>query len=169
MFGDELAVKQAPARAAHRRDKPRQRDLGRVRPAREHRFAAEHPVEADAVEPADENAGAVLGLLPAFDRMRVAEFVQTLVAGLDAVADPAALAIAARHRASLDHLRERGVARDREPAAPQGACQRVREVEPVERKDGAQPWLDPEDVRIVPPVRHREDSRAIGEQQQLGL
>src|SRR3546814_6068165 len=51
------------ARSPHQRDQPCERDLAGVAPAGEHAFAAEHPVETDAVKPARQPV-----VVPAFDR-----------------------------------------------------------------------------------------------------
>ena len=163
MRSDELAVEQFRSSAAQSRHQPCERDLGRIALAAEHAFAAEHAVEADAIEPADQLAPA-----PAFDRMRLAEFVKPLVARGDAVADPAfAAAVAPRRRAVVHHIGESAVARHREPPAPQGPGKRAGEMEAVEREDRAFARLYPENLRVVAMVGHGKDAAAISEHQQV--
>ena len=159
----ELAIKQFRARSPQGRHQPGQRHLGRVVHPAEHAFAAEHAGEAHAIEPANQPS-----VRPGLDRMGVSDRVQLAVAFADAPADPAFLRIRARRGAGVDHRIERGVARHREAPAPQRARQRARQVEPVERQDRPHAWLHPEHLGIVATVRHRENSRAIGLEQQLG-
>ena len=81
-------------------------NLGCVRFAREHAFAAEYPAEADAVKAADQDLRPVLRRSPALDRVSVAEPVQLLVACLDAAADPAAAFLAGPRRRAVEQHRE---------------------------------------------------------------
>jgi hypothetical protein len=78
MLGHELAVEQPVAADLQPRDQPGERDLRGVAAAREHAFAEEGAAERDAVEAAGE-----LAVLPAFDRMGVAEPVKLGEALLD--------------------------------------------------------------------------------------
>ncbi|GGY94333.1 hypothetical protein GCM10011614_06680 [Novosphingobium colocasiae] len=156
--------------APQRRHQPGQRDLRGIGHAPKHRFAAEYPVEPDAIEPADELPATVRTGLPAFDRVREAKRVELFVAALDAMADPALPVLGrARGRAGVHHVRERCVAGHREAPAPQRAGQRARQVKTVEREDCPLPGLDPENFGIVAPVRHRENAAAIGQHQQFRL
>jgi hypothetical protein len=59
--GDELAVEQLRARTAQRGHQPCERNLGCIGYTAEHRFAAKHAIEADAIEAADQ-----LAVVPAF-------------------------------------------------------------------------------------------------------
>lgn len=171
----ELAVQQGRTGATQRRYQPAQRHFRRIGLPREHAFAAEYPVEADAVEPAYQFAFARFAFQPDFDRMGMAQCMKAFVAGLDAMADPAPAFVvavradAARRGAGVHDLRKGGVAGDREASAPQGASERMRHVEAIERKSRAEAWLDPEDFRIVAAVRHRKNSAAIGQHQEFRL
>lgn len=173
MRGHELAVQQAGSAAPHRGHQPSQRHFGGIRLTAEHAFAAEHPVETDAVEPADQPPAAPGIQPPAFDRMGMPQPVQVLVARLDAMADPATAILPrarrARRRAGFHDVAEGLIAGHREAPAPQRAGQRVRQAKAIQRQDRAQPGLDPEDFRIVTPIRHREDPAAIGQHEQFGL
>ena len=137
---------------------------------REHALPAEHAIEADTVEPACQGALASLVDIPAFDRVGQPQPVEVLVACLDAVADPAVAAVLfARRGASLDHLGESDVASDGIAPAPQCLSERAGEVKAIQRQYRAQAGLHPEDVRVVAPVRHREDAATVCEHQQLVL
>ena len=160
MIGHKLAIEQPRPRAAQRRDQPRQRHFGRIGHAAEHRFAAERAVKPHPVKPADQPV-----ILPAFQRMSVAQRVQLQIARLDPPADPGIPAITARRGTGQQHLVKRGVAGDAKAPAPQRARQRVRQLEPVQRQDRAFARLHPEQFIIVAAVRHREDPAAIGQQQ----
>ncbi len=165
MRRDELAIEQGHAAAPQCRDQPCQRDLGSVRLTAEHAFAAEHPVKPHAIESADQ-----LAVTPALNRVRLPQPVQRHIARFDAVADPAlAAAVFSRGRAGLHHLAEGGVASHRKRAAPQRSGQRVRAAETIQRQDRAAVWLNPEDVRIIPRIRHRKNPAAIGEHQHLRI
>jgi len=169
---DELAVEQFGAGAAQGRNQPGQRDLGGIGHPAEHAFAAERPIETDSIQSADHGLPAGFIGLPAFDRMRVAELVEPLIACRDAVADPAfaaALLVSSRRGTGLHHIGEGGVARDGEAPAPQRPRQRAREVEAVQRQNRPLARLDPEYLGIVAMIGHREDAAAIGEHQQLGV
>jgi len=165
---DELAVQQLRPAPTQRRHQPGERDFRRVGPAGEHRFAAERPVEPDAVQAADKLPPAIAVVLPAFDRVRLAQGVQLFVARLDAMADPAPLAVLAGGGAGFEDIVKGGVAGDGELAAPQGPRQRMRKMEAVQRQDRPQARLYPEHLWVVAPVRHREYPAAIGQHQQFG-
>ena len=172
MGRQELTVQQRHPGLSQRRHQPGNGDLGRVALAAEHAFAAEHAVKPDAVEPPNQPPRTVRTGLPTLDGMGEAEMVEVLVAGLDAMADPAASFISivadrAGGGAGFDDLRERLIACHRESPSPQRARQRVREMEAIERQNRAQARLDPEDFRVVAAVRHRKDAAAISEHQQF--
>lgn len=162
MFGHELAIEQAGPGTPQRCHQPGQRDLRGVRNAAEHRFAAKDAVESHAVKAADQSA-----VLPAFDGMRCAQFMQGAIAAFDSVADPGPAAIAPWARAGADHFAKGGVASDRKCALAQNLGQRARAVKPVQRKDCPAPRFDPENLGIVARIRHREHAGAIGHQQQF--
>jgi hypothetical protein len=89
------------------------------------------------------------------------------------MADPAAAFLvglpAARRRAGIHHLGEGAVAGHVELPALQGAGKGLRQMKSVQRKDGAQARLDPEDLRIVAAVRHRKYPASVSEHQQFGF
>ena len=119
MAGDELAIKQLHAADAQRRHQPGQRHLRRIRCQRKHAFATKHPIESDAIEPADQLRRAVGTGQPALDRMRAAGGMQRPVAGGDALADPGFASLGlARRGAGGDNLGKGGIAGDGEPSPP---------------------------------------------------
>lgn len=83
MVGLELAIEQAEPARFQPRDQPRQRDLRRIGRAADHALAEKRPTQRKAVEAADKLVG-----LPAFDRMREADFMQPNKGLLDRVVDP---------------------------------------------------------------------------------
>lgn len=164
MLGHELTVEQYAARPAQRRDQPGQRHFRCVRNPAKHRFAAEHPVEPDAVKPADQRA-----IAPAFDRMGQAPAVQFQIARLDSPADPGALRIGPWPGAFADHGGKISIAGDSKSAALQHFGQRARTVETVQRQDRPAARFDPENLRIGAVIGHREHAAAIGQQQHFGV
>jgi len=172
MGRQELAVEQFGAAAPQGSDQPGQRHFRSVAFPAEHAFAAEHALEADAVEAADESPLPVAVAPPAFDRMGVPEFMEPLIAGGDAAADPAFAAVAgiadrARRGAAFHHFGKSLVAGHFETAAAQSPGKRARKVEAVEGKDRAAAWLHPENLRIFAVVGHRKDAAAVSEHQQF--
>ena len=109
MVGHELAVEKLEAADAQPRHQPGQRHLGGIGPQREHALAEEGAAERDAVKAADQ-----LLVLPAFDRVGVAEPVEQIVALLDLAVDPGLLALGAM----VDDGGEDLVVGDRERARP---------------------------------------------------
>ncbi|GAB7555445.1 hypothetical protein NRB_49650 [Novosphingobium sp. 11B] len=109
--------------------------------------------------------------------MRVAEEVQVLVAGLNAVADPAVspviigipVARLSRRCAFVHDLREGAVAGHLEPPALERAGEGGGYAKPIERQRRAQARFDPEDLRIVARVGHGKYPAAIGEHQEFRL
>lgn len=120
MAGDELAIQQFHPGMAQRSHQPCQCDFRCVGDAAEHAFSAEHPVEAHAIEAADQ-----LAALPAFDRMGMAGGMQSAITGGDPFADPAIRMVGPGSRAGGDYIVERGIAGDGEPLAPERFCQRA--------------------------------------------
>jgi len=175
MRRDELAVEQFDPTHAQRHHQPGQRHFRRLADAREHALSAEHPVEPHAIKAADQHGCAIGTILPALDRMGEAQRVELLIGARDAVADPCfargiltriAAMGHARRGAGGQHLREGRVAGDAQPAAPQGARQRMRAAKAIERQNAAPFGLDPEDVGVVAPVSHGKDTAAIGQHHQ---
>ena len=162
MFGHELTVEQRGTGPAQRRHQPGERNLRCVGHPAEHRFAAEHPVEPDAIESADQRT-----IAPAFNRMSRAYFVQCKVAAFDSVTDPRAAAIAPGTGAGADHFGKGGVAGHRKCAFAQNLGQRARAVETVQWQDRPAARFDPENLGIVARIRHRKHAGAIRHQQQF--
>src|SRR5690606_29421213 len=141
----ELAVEQPVSAVAQQPDEPYQRDLRGIGRAAEHRLAAEHPLEPDAVEATDQ-----LAVVPTLDRMGVAGEVQRAVAGGDPVADPAFRVSRPRRCAAGNHAGEIGVAGYPKAILPHGLGQRARTAKAVERNDRPLARLDPVDLLVVP-------------------
>jgi hypothetical protein len=78
VIGHELAVEQPEAADLQPRHQPGQSHLRSIGASREHAFAEEGRAELHAVKAADK-----LPILPALDRMGVAEAVELVVALLD--------------------------------------------------------------------------------------
>jgi len=117
----ELAVEQFCPVLPHGSHQPGQGDFRCVPFPAEHAFAAEHPVKAHAIEPADQ-----LTLAPALDRMGLAQIVEAAIACRDSAADPAfAIAVVPGGGAGIHHFVKSGVAGDGESSAPQGSGQRA--------------------------------------------
>nr|WP_040717297.1 hypothetical protein [Caenibius tardaugens] len=144
MIRHELAVEQGHTGLAQRDNQPCQRDLRGIRRAAEHAFAAEHPIETDAVKAADKHA-----ILPAFDCMRMSGAMERMIAVRDALADPAVGMFGPGCGAGFKDRIEGRVAGYGEAPAFQNLSQRVRTVEPVQRQDGAPFGFDPEYFGII--------------------
>jgi len=107
MFRHELAVQQTIAANPQAGDEPRQRNLRRIRPEREHALAKECGTERYSVEAPDE-----LSVLPRFDGMGMTEAMETNVGGFDVAVDPGLFPVGAE----TDDGREVPVACDGEAA-----------------------------------------------------
>lgn len=162
MFGHELAIEQADPGTPQCCHQPGQRDFRGVRNPAEHRFAAKDAVESDPVKAADQCA-----VLPAFDGMGRAQFMQGAIAVFDSVTDPGVAPVAPGTGAGADHFAKSGVAGDLKGALAQNLGQRARAVKSVQWKDRPAPWLDPENLGIVARIGHRKHAGAIGHQQQF--
>ena len=133
-----------------------QGDLRGVRYTMKHRFAKERAADGDAVKSAGEFIFA-----PRFDRMRVAELVQPLVAFDDLAIDPGVLAF----RAGPNHVAKAMVDLDLENFFPGDASQRVRDMKILQRNDRARVRRKPSDRILL--HRHRENAKPIALQQKL--
>src|SRR5437660_10750258 len=89
--------------------------------------------------------------------MGVARAVERKHRSLELGVDPGLLAVGA----AGDHAGEIAVAGDGELARADGAIERTRNVELVERDDRPVPRLDPEQLIRLAAVGHREDARLI--------
>ncbi len=160
MIGHELAVEQSESTHRQPRHQPGQRDLRTIGSEREHALAEEGAAQPDAVEPADK-----LLILPAFDRMGVAEPMQQIVALLDLTVDPGFLALRTIVNDGGEHL----VVRDGKSARPDRLAKRARHAKAVEREDRTAARLYPEDFVGIAAVRHRKHADGIGAQQQVRI
>ena len=155
--GLPLRVEQAVATVVEQAHQAHQRDLRGVGLVVEHRLAGEQAADGHAVQPAHEPTVA-----PGLDRVHPAELVEPEVRLADLAVDPARRP--ARVGAGVDHLGERGVDPDLEPAGRPG--QRVGDVEVARPHHAAAYRAEPRHRR--PPSssdRHREDARAVRRQQ----
>jgi hypothetical protein len=109
VIGHELAVEQGEAADLQPPDQPRQRDLRRVGAGGEHAFAEERTAQPYPVESPRQ-----LALMPAFDRMGMAEFMESVEARLDLTVDPGLLAFgAAAHHVAKARSRVTSYTSDR--------------------------------------------------------
>lgn len=156
--GGQLAVDQAVAPVGQPAAQLHEGHLGGIAGVGEHRFAAEHPAEGDAVQPADEFAVAA-----AFDRMGVTAVVQGGIGGAHGRCDPGAGGVRARPRAGGDDGFERGVERERESTVAQALGEAARDVHVGRREHGTRCRRPPQD-RLAVGVPG-EDAAAVGLEQ----
>ena len=97
--------------------------------------------------------------------MGISRGVEAKRSALDLLVDPGLVAPGA----SGEHLAERAVDGHLKAARADPAGERAGQVKPVERKDRAAAWLDPENVSGVAAVGHREDTGGIAAQEQSGV
>ena len=135
-----LAVDQRNVARAALGDEARERDLGRVGRAREHRLAEEHAAESYAVEPADQ-----LPAVPGLERMGEPAPVQEHVGLVHLARDPRARHAAPRPGAGLDHRRERRVDARLVAAPADRAPEAARDPELVGQEHGAGIRRPPQD------------------------
>ena len=86
--GAELAIEQGEVADLQPGDQPGQGDLRRVGHPGEHRFPEKRPAQLDAIEAADQPP-----VVPAFDRMGVADRVEAERGPLDHLIDPGFVAV----------------------------------------------------------------------------
>ena len=183
--GHELAIQQRSTATAQGGDQPGKCYLRCIRHTAEHAFAAEHPIEGHAVKPANKLPPiAARTVLPALDRMGVPAQMQLFITRLDAPADPAAAVIVvrqavvvgfairrgghARCRTFVHHLRKGFIAGHYKAVPTQGSRQRSGYAESVQRQNCPPPRLNPEYIRIVAAVCHRENPAAVSKHEQIG-
>jgi hypothetical protein len=99
--------------------------------------------------------------------MGVPHPVQRGVERQDLVVDPGARAPLGRFRAAVHHALEILVETDPVPARADRALEALRHVEMFKIDDAAHARVDPEQVRILAILRHREDADGIGPQQHV--
>ena len=163
-IGLRLAVEQFRPCPAQRRHQPGQRHLAGIAAAAEHRFAAEHPVKPDTVKPARQ-----LALVPAFDRMGMAQPVHHAVGFGDPPADPRLVRVGAGGSAFFQNAAESRVAGNGKAPLPQHLGQRTGADKAVQRQDRPALWLYPEHLWIVARIGHGEIASAVGHQQRFGI
>lgn len=101
--------------------------------------------------------------------MRIAKLVQLVECLFDFGIYPGFLAILCLGRANINHISEGGVGGDPKTVGPYGFAERARQLEIVERNDRPRFGFDPESIRIITCVRHREYARCISFQQQVEI
>ena len=160
MAGHELAIKQREMADPKARNQPGECDLRGIGHPAEHRLAEEGPAQLHPVKAPDQFA-----LMPAFDRMGMADGVQPQCRPFDHAVDPGLLPV----RAGQQNLMKRLVASDRESARTDASGQRMRQMEGIQRDDRAAARLYPENVASVAAVGHGEDPGRIAAQQHPGI
>lgn len=161
MIGHELAIKQGEAPDLQPRHQPGKRNLRCVPFPAEHAFPEKGTPQRYAVKPADQPAAR-----PAFDAVCMADGVKTKAGILYLRIDPAFRPVVPRRPAGADHLVKGTVGSDGEAFGANHLLQRFRHVETVERQDRAPLRFDPEDIGIIPAVRHGKYTHGIGTKQQ---
>ena len=156
MWCDELAIQQGEVADPQPGDQPGQSDLRRVGHPAEHGLPEEGTAELYAIEAADK-----LALVPAFDRVGVANGVEAQCRPLDDGVDPGFRAIGAGEQ----HVVKSLVASNREAVRPDPLGQRMRHVKIVEWNDGPAARFHPEDVASIAAVGHGEYAGGISPKQ----
>src|ERR1700736_5829671 len=141
------------AQTLHQSD---QRDLRGVGHSVKHRFAKERAADGDAVKSAGEFV-----FTPGFNRVRMSELVQALIALDDLAIDPGVFAYGTR----TNDFTEAIVNLDLENSFPSDAAQSVGHMKIFQRHDRARVGGKPDD-RIVF-HRHREDAKPIALEQKF--
>jgi len=126
MIGNELAIEQLEPSHFQARDQIGERHFGGVARAAEHAFAEEGAGQLDAVEPADQRI-----ILPAFDRMGMAAFVERSIGPFNFGIDPGVRAIWRRLGAAAHDVAKRLISGDAEASGADRLRQRAREMEAV--------------------------------------
>ena len=145
---------------AQARHEPGQRNFRRIRHAAEHRLAEEGPAKLHAIESADQ-----LPLVPAFNRMGMADRVEAERRPLDDLVDPGFVPVGAGQQ----HLVKCAVAGDREASRSHALGQRAGQMESFQRNDRPVARLDPEDIAGVAAVGHGKDAGGIAPEQHPGI
>lgn len=164
MRRDELAIEKCETAEPQTRHQMRERHLRGVCFAAEHRFAEKGPAELHPVKPADQTP-----IEPSLDAVRMSKAVQYRNRLLDLSVDPGRRPVLRSLGAEADDLVERAIDGGFELLRSQRLRERTRKAEIPERQDAALARLDPIDFGRLAPVRHRENARGIGFQQQRGI
>lgn len=133
-----------------------ERNLGGISHAMKHRFPKESSTRCDAVKAASEPA-----CLPGFDRVRVAERMQSCVAFNNLAIDPGIFSFRARN----DHFGKRLVDRSFKNSSAQETLQRVWHMKIFQWQDRARIGRKPFN-RIVP-QGHWENTKSIALEQKF--
>ena len=170
MVGHELAIEQTKSPRLQTGHQPCQCHFGSVAATGKHAFAAKSTANGQAVETADKPVltGCFIDL-PAFDAMRMAKLVELVERLLDLGIDPGFLAIRCFGGTNCYHIGKGAVGGHPETVGSDGFAERTRHPEIVERNNRPGLGFDPEGIRIITRVRHRENARSIGFQQQVEI
>ena len=157
MLGHELAVEQAEAALDQPRHEMDQRHLRGIALAAEHALAEERRPDRHAVEAADQLARRAGIRRCAHGRARCSSRVEVD----DRLVDPGLGMARPRLGAGAHDVGEGRCRRGprRSPVRKLRAS-RCGQVEAVERQDAAPPGIEPEELRIVAALAHREDAEA---------
>jgi len=164
MVGYELAIEQPKPTYLHARDQICQRDFRRVGSTRKHALAKKSATHGEAVESADQFI-----VKPALYAMRMAHGVQQTKRPLDFGVDPCLTTVVAFGGAGGDDAGEGGVGGNAKALLPDCFCQRLRQLEFVQRQNRAALRFDPERVGIVTGIGHRENAIGISAHQQIEI
>ncbi len=153
-----LRVQQRKFLGAQMLSQSDQRDLRGVSHAMKHRFAKERAADRNTIKSAGEFVFA-----PSFDRVRVAELVQALVALDDVAIDPSVFALGT----CPNHFAKAIVHLDFENFFPGDASQRVRNMKIFQRNNRAWVGREPGDRIVL--HRHWKNAEPIALEQKLGV
>lgn len=164
MVGHELAVQQLKPTNPEPRHQPGQCHLGSVGFAAKHALAKKGPAKRYAIEAAHKPV-----VPPAFHAVRITHAEKLQAGLLDRRVDPAFRPVGRCLRTGAQHGMEILVCGDAEFVLPDRLAQRTREMNTIERQHRPFFRLHPENFRIFPAVRHREDAHGIGAQQNIEI
>ena len=155
--GKPLRVEQREFASAQMFHKRHERNLGSISHVMKHRFAKEGASYRDTIKATGEPA-----LLPSFDRMCAAKFMQSCVALDNLGIDPGIFPF----RARSDHFGKRLVDCSFKNASAQETSQRVWDVKIFQWQDGARIGRKPFDRVVL--HSHGEDTKPIALKQKIG-
>tara|TARA_R110000824_G_scaffold209_24_gene1161 strand:+ start:10475 stop:10792 length:318 start_codon:yes stop_codon:yes gene_type:complete len=101
--------------------------------------------------------------------MRISQLVQVIERFLDFRIYPGFLAIGCLCGTYRDHISKGAIGGNPKPVGSYGFAERARHLKIVQRDDRPVLGFNPEGIRIVTGVRHREYSRRISFQQQIEI
>ncbi len=164
MVGHELAIEQGKPANSQTCDQPGKRDFRRIGCPRKHALTKKSPTKRKAVQPANK-----LAVLPAFDTMRVAHFVQRNKRILDIGIDPRRHPLTGFSGTGVDHAGKSGIGRYDKPVLPDHLGQRTRYNKTIKRQDCAKLRLDPECFGIITRIGHREHPAPVRTHQKVEI